>query len=89
MDTQEPASTNIVGQAHDPDYPEALLAFMRTSWHDTALDVGPVPPAPQYATRRAALSAAFPGVTVVVPSGHEKVRANDTVYPFRPGSDLY
>ena len=77
------------GQAHDPDYPERLLAFMRTGWNDTTLAVTPSPAVPNYAARRAAVSAAFAGLTVIVPSGHEKVRANDTTYPFRPGSDLY
>ena len=33
-------------------------------------------------------SAAFPGETLVIPTGREKVRANDTDYPFRPGSDF-
>ena len=85
--TPPPAATG--GQAHDPDYPERLLAFMRTGWNDTTLAVTPSPAVPNYAARRAAVSAAFAGLTVIVPSGHEKVRANDTTYPFRPGSDLY
>ncbi|PZM94100.1 MAG: Xaa-Pro aminopeptidase, partial [Actinobacteria bacterium] len=33
-------------------------------------------------------SAAFPGETLVIPTGPAKVRANDTDYPFRPGSDF-
>jgi Xaa-Pro aminopeptidase len=76
------------GQSHDPAYPAALLEFMRSGWRDTALDVAPRPEAPNHAKRRAALSAAFPGETLVIPSGHEMVRANDTFYPFRPGSDF-
>ena len=75
-------------ESHDPDYPEKLLAFMRTGWRDAALEVTPRPEAPQYAKRRAQLSAAFPGETLVIPTGTEKVRANDTFYPFRPGSDF-
>jgi Xaa-Pro aminopeptidase len=35
------------------------------------------------------LSAAFPHDVLVVPTGHEKVRANDTFFRFRPGSDFY
>ena len=31
----------------------------------------------------------FPGETLVIPTGHEKVRANDTHYLFRPGTDFY
>jgi Xaa-Pro aminopeptidase len=76
------------GQAHDPDYPEKLLAFMRTSWRDTPLDLRPVEAADRFAARRAALSAAYPGVNLVIPSGRECVRSNDSFYPFRPGSDL-
>jgi Xaa-Pro aminopeptidase len=74
--------------AHDPDFPKALLAFMRESWHDTTLDVKPVEGAPNFAARRAALSAAFAGQTLVIPSGREQRRANDTNYSFRPGTDF-
>ena len=59
-----------------------------TGWRDTELPVEPRPEVPNYAKRRAALSAAFPGETLVIPTGAEKVRANDTDYPFRPGSDF-
>ncbi|MET8088014.1 aminopeptidase P family protein [Micromonospora sp. NPDC005237] len=75
-------------ESHDPDFPEAFLSFMRQGWRDTELPVTPRPEAPNYAKRRAALSAAFPGETLVIPTGGEKVRANDTTYPFRPGSDF-
>ncbi|GII21732.1 aminopeptidase P family protein [Planosporangium mesophilum] len=74
-------------QSHDPDFPERLLEFMRTGWRDSTLEVKARPEAPQHAKRRAAVSSAFPGQTLVVPSGRAKVRANDTEYPFRPGSD--
>ncbi|MFF0318099.1 aminopeptidase P family protein [Micromonospora sp. NPDC005252] len=75
-------------ESHDPDFPDAFLSFMRQGWRDTELPVTPRPEAPNYAKRRAALSAAFPGETLVIPTGGEKVRANDTTYPFRPGSDF-
>ncbi|MEU1886554.1 aminopeptidase P family protein [Micromonospora rifamycinica] len=75
-------------ESHDPDFPEAFLSFMRQGWRDTALPVGPRPEVPHHAKRRAALSAAFPGETLVIPTGTEKVRANDTDHPFRPGSDF-
>jgi Xaa-Pro aminopeptidase len=38
------------------------------------------------AVRRAAVSAAFPGVRLIVPAGDMKQRANDTDYPFRAHS---
>ncbi|MFD1085401.1 aminopeptidase P family protein [Micromonospora andamanensis] len=75
-------------ESHDPDFPQAFLSFMRQGWRDTTLPVGPRPEVPNYAKRRAALSAAFPGETLVIPTGGEKVRANDTEYRFRPGSDF-
>ncbi|MEU5941995.1 aminopeptidase P family protein [Micromonospora sp. NPDC047548] len=75
-------------ESHDPDFPQAFLEFMRQGWRNTTLPVGPRPEVPNHAKRRAALSAAFPGETLVVPTGTEKVRANDTDHPFRPGSDF-
>jgi Xaa-Pro aminopeptidase len=75
-------------RSYDVDYPEALLSFMRTGWLDSTLDAVRRPEAEHHARRRAALSAAFPGETLIIPSGREKVRANDSTYRFRPGSDL-
>jgi Xaa-Pro aminopeptidase len=75
-------------QAHDPDYPQKLRDFMRTGWRDSAREVSPRPETPHYAKRRAQLAAAFAGETLVIPSGPEKIRANDTSYLFRPGSDF-
>ncbi|HEX2416827.1 MAG TPA: aminopeptidase P family protein [Micromonosporaceae bacterium] len=75
--------------AHHPEYPEPLLEFMRTGWRDKALDgLAPLDQAPCHARRRDQLSAAFPGETLVIPTGTEKVRNNDCFYPFRPGSDF-
>jgi len=76
-------------ESHDPDFPEAFLQFMRAGWREDPLEVAAVPEAPNYEKRRAALSEAFPGETLIIPSGNEKVRANDTDYPFRPGSDFF
>ncbi|WP_422774694.1 aminopeptidase P family protein [Plantactinospora sp. WMMC1484] len=61
---------------------------MRQGWRDSTLPVGPRPEVPNHGKRRAALSAALPGETLVIPTGPEKVRANDTAYRFRPGSDF-
>src|SRR5689334_6676435 len=76
-------------ESHDPDFPEAFLQFMRSGWREDPLDVAALPEAPNFEKRRAALSEAFPGETLIVPSGNEKVRANDTDYTFRPGSDFF
>lgn len=80
--------SKAVTQAHDPDHPQRLRDFMRGGWRETTLDTSPRPEAPHYAKRRAQLSAAFAGETLVIPSGPEKVRANDTNYLFRPSSDF-
>lgn len=83
------ADTEVTGsQAHDPDYPRKLLEFMRTSWNDTTLDVTPSTGVPSFAARRDALSAAYPGLTLVIPTGTEQVRSGDTKYPFRPGTEF-
>jgi len=49
----------------------------------------PLPRADAYLARRRALSKLFPAETLVIATGHEKVRANDTHYRFRPGSDFF
>ncbi|MFC4014109.1 aminopeptidase P family protein [Nonomuraea purpurea] len=74
--------------SHDPDFPQKLLEFMRAGWLDHPIEVRPQPAVTHYARRRATLSGAFPGQTLIIPTGPTKVRANDTLYPFRPGSDF-
>ncbi|GAA3457017.1 aminopeptidase P family protein [Dactylosporangium matsuzakiense] len=74
-------------QSHDPDFPERFRQFMRTGWRDSSLDVAPRPEAPDHAKRRAELAAAFPGETLIIPAGVERVRSNDTNYSFRPGTE--
>jgi Xaa-Pro aminopeptidase len=74
---------------HDLPISDRLAEFMRTGWADTeARDLTPLPNAPFHAARRAALSARYPGETLVVPTGALKVRNNDCEYEFRPGTDL-
>src|SRR5215813_11261608 len=73
---------------YDVDYPEAFTQLMRTNWVDVPLPVTRAPQAEHHARRRAALAAAFPGEHLVIPTGRDKVRANDTYFPFRPGSDF-
>jgi Xaa-Pro aminopeptidase len=76
-------------RSHDPAFPEKYLEFMRGGWRDSTLtDLRPLDHTAVYAGRRRQLSGAFPGETLVIPTGREKVRANDTFYPFRPGSDF-
>ena len=88
MAEQTSAQPTPKTESHDPDFPEAFLQFMRGGWREEPLAVTPTPEAPNYAKRRATLSEAFAGETLIIPTGGEKVRANDTDYPFRPGSDF-
>ncbi len=70
--------------------PRALLDFMMTGWQERARRrEQPMKGVEEFRARRKALSARFPGDVIVVPTGHEKVRANDTNYRFRPGSNFF
>jgi Xaa-Pro aminopeptidase len=75
--------------AHDDAAPAALLEFMVTQWAPKAGLPELLEGSEHFRARRAALSAHFPADVLIVPTGHEKVRANDTTYRFRPGSDFY
>src|SRR5690348_1176659 len=80
------AKTNV----YDTPPPPALLQFMLEGWKPAPKKL---PPAIKFAAafraRRRALSKLFPGETLIIPTGHEKVRANDTNFRFRAGSDFY
>lgn len=82
----EPART----ASHDTAPPQALVDFMLKHWEEPS----PEPPPPiahheAFAARRRRLSQLFPADVLVIPTGHEKVRSNDTYYRFRPSSDFY
>jgi Xaa-Pro aminopeptidase len=81
---QAPATTT-----HDDAPPAALLSFMVTQWAPKTGVPVPLEGAAYFAARRKALSASFPGEVLIVPTGVEKVRANDTSYRFRAGTDFY
>lgn len=70
--------------------PPALLEFMMKDWKPQS---AALPKAHRHAkifrARREALSKAFPGDVLVIPTGHEQVRANDTHFRFRAGSDFF
>ena len=88
--TDETTGETTGTAAHDPDRPPALLEFMSTGWAERAdeLPAGS-PAAPHHARRRAAATQRFPGEVLVVPTGGYKVRANDTEYRFRPGTEFF
>ncbi len=69
--------------------PPAFVEFMLQRWKAPPTRLPPkVPGLAQYVERRQALSALFPGELLVIPTGHERVRSNDTHYPFRPGTEF-
>ncbi len=69
--------------------PPQLLNFMMHGWQSpVARKQKPVKHASVYAARRHALARALPGKFLVIPTGHQQVRANDTFFRFRPGSDF-
>jgi Xaa-Pro aminopeptidase len=79
-----------VRNVYDADVPPNLLNFMLRSWKPGARRLPKViPNAAGFLGRRQRLSQRFPGEVLVVPSGHRKVRANDTYYAYRPGTDFY
>jgi len=86
FDSTKPAARN----AYDADIPPNLLNFMLRSWHPRARKLPRVlASAASFAERRQRLSQRFTGELLIIPSGHRKVRANDTYYSFRPGTDFY
>ncbi len=87
QDKKEPTAKPA---SHDTTNPEALLAFMMQRWKPQSQKLPSAHPhAKHFAARRRALSALFREDVLVIPTGHEKVRANDTYYRFRAGSDFF
>ena len=89
--TFEPEKPAPVPQvSHDTKPPQALLDFMMKQWRPRSGALPrPVKHAAAHAKRREAIAKLFPGETLVIPTGHELTRSNDTVYRFRPGSDFF
>ncbi|MGI8848222.1 MAG: aminopeptidase P family protein [Candidatus Dormibacteria bacterium] len=85
-DEAQPKETS---RKHDGRTADALVEFMSRDWGEPPALRGRHPAREHHARRRAAISAAFPGRPLVVPAGTLKVRANDTDYRFRPGSDFF
>ncbi|HEY1882832.1 MAG TPA: aminopeptidase P family protein [Candidatus Cybelea sp.] len=83
-----PAETEPAQAKHDFQPPKALVEFMSHDWIDRPAEVRPHPQAARFAQRRQALSEAYRGTYLVIPSGVERVRANDTSFRFRASSDF-
>jgi Xaa-Pro aminopeptidase len=76
--------------SHDTQAPAKLLDFMLQRWKPKSGKLpSPLRAAANFKRRRETLSKAFPGETLIVPTGHLKVRSNDDHYRFRPGTDFY
>jgi Xaa-Pro aminopeptidase len=75
--------------AHRPALPRPFVEYMTRDWMDRPLEEQPHPAVSRTASRRDAIRARFEGKTLLVPSGGLKVRANDTDFRFRPGSDFF
>jgi Xaa-Pro aminopeptidase len=89
MSTERTAGQETPARAaHDPDTPEALIAFMSTGWLERPAVAAAHPQLERLRERRRALSAAYRGVHLIIPAGVEHVRANDTFFRFRPSSDF-
>src|SRR4051812_2159207 len=86
-----PPTPAAEGQAsHDLGLPQPLRDLMARGWAAPSSELpAREPVASATARRRATLTARFAGDALVVPSGTIKVRANDTDYPYRPGSDFF
>jgi Xaa-Pro aminopeptidase len=66
---------------------EGFKDFISSGWAARDETIPSARPQAAFAARRrSAVSAAFPGVRLVVPAGDMKQRANDTDYPFRAHS---
>src|ERR1700690_1195301 len=75
--------------AHRPPVPRALVEHMTSNWATATPNEEVHPAATFCATRRARIAEEFSGRTIVVATGNYKVRANDTHYRFRAGTDFF
>ena len=90
VSAENPISENWVWVgAHRPAIPRRFFDHMTKEWAPSGLgnDVNPV--APFTKLRRDTLAANFPDTTLVIPTGNYKVRANDTNFRFRAGTDFF
>ena len=72
---------------YDVAPPAQYAEFMRTGWAPSNLEgLEPLEVVTYAFTRRQVLSAAFPNIRLVIPSGNFKTRSNDTEYAFRQHS---
>ena len=81
------ATSEKAKRVHDSAPSEAFSQFMRSGWSPSDFaDLEPLEVVTYAYARRQVLSAAFPGIRLVLPAGGYKVRSNDTDFQFRPHS---
>ena len=79
--------TEKAKRVHDQAPSDQFAEFMRSGWAPSDYEgLEPLEVVTYAFARRQVLSAAFPGVRLVLPAGGYKVRANDTDYQYRPHS---
>ncbi|HEV7432858.1 MAG TPA: aminopeptidase P N-terminal domain-containing protein, partial [Steroidobacteraceae bacterium] len=84
------AGKTLARNGYDSEVPPNLLEFMLKSWNPKGRKQPKVlSNAATFRKRRERLSQQFPNDLLVIPTGHRKVRANDSFYVFRPGTDFY
>ena len=86
---QEAAETSMRSEKrkHDTAPSEQFAEFMKTGWSPSDREgLQPLEVVTYAYSRRQVLSAAFPGLRIVIKAGSYKVRANDTDYNYRPDS---
>ena len=72
-------------RSYDVAPAQQYAEFMRTGWAPSDLEnLYPLEVVTYAFTRRQVLSAAFPNIRLVIPSGNFKTRSNDTEYVYRP-----
>ena len=87
--TEEPTPEESARNANRSTTPgsEGFKQFIGSGWAERDESMPPARAQAGFAAvRRAAVSAAFTGVRLIVPAGDMKQRANDTDYPFRAHS---
>lgn len=76
--------------SYDAATPDALVDFMLTKWKPSSKRLpSKIRDWRAFADRRRRVSKMFPGELLVIPTGHEKVRSNDTHFRFRPCTEFY
>src|SRR5438552_19155762 len=83
METRKAAETALKRASHDPDSPEAFVRFMSEGWVDAPITISRADQVERLSARRTELASAFADAVIVIPSGGEKTRSNDTSFRYR------